>query len=236
MDTAAVNPPRLRPLWGARGDRFAWLLAGTAVALLALVGGLFVARGETAPGDPGRSASLGTAPGRPPGGAIVGSWIVTAEGAEDGPPRLFAFTADGVLLVSNGGAGTAAGAWETSGDRAAAFTFVEIEADANGEWGGLVTWRGTAEVAADGLSWTRSSLVGERLDRDGTSVGGILLPEGPRQLRAQRVVVEAVPFGGAGQVGPSAEPGEPGYAPATPEGTPEPGSGETTIAPATPAA
>ena len=136
--------------------RISVLLSVIAVALVGLV----------IPGHVGHTTAQDATPdpGRHP---IVGSWQVTIT-LVTGPmvpvPDLVTFAADGTMLNSvqpvspapPGApfslifAGLGHGNWTATGPGAAAWTFVRLQTDENGNYLGPVTARGAAEVSADG--------------------------------------------------------------------------------------
>lgn len=190
------------------------LLVGVAGARLSAV-----AQEET-----GGTSPAGTHP-------IVGSWSLLLT-AVRGPqaPTLATFAADGTLLVTDLAQGTGHGAWTATAERSASFVFVFVRERRDGGFAGTTTFRGTAEVAADGASWSRSTLAGEETGPFGGDRGDLRFPDAPLQLGAERIAV--VPTGAP----PPPTPGQPGTPPATPvagaaEATPVADPAETEMSP-----
>lgn len=143
---------------------------------------------------------------------LNGSWIVRINGHDRSePPFLITFAAGGAVIVSQAPGSIAQGTWVANGERAATFTYVYIRTNQDGTFSGTTTYRGEAEVDETGDGWVTSSLVGEEAGRDEPASSGILFPASPQQLQATRIEIEPAD---AVEVDP--EPGEPGYAPATP--------------------
>jgi hypothetical protein len=141
------------------------------------------------------------------GHPLVGTWVVTNP---DGAPVVIAFTADGVVVDTEGDGGTGVGAWQPTGERTAAFTFVLPASDQ--EFIGIIGLRATAEVDASGATFTAPYSVSSQLP-DGTAP---LSDQG--QVTGTRLPIEPVEAAGASLAGfPTWTVEEPG----TPEaGTP----------------
>jgi hypothetical protein len=153
---------------------------------------------------------------------IVGSWsLLLAAGPRVQAPSLATFDADGTLLVTDLVQGTGHGAWTATDGRSASFVFVFVRERRDGGFAGTTVFRGTAEVAADGSHWSRSTLEGEETGPLGGARGDLRLPDAPLQLRAERIAVSP-PSGAA-----TPEPGQPGQ-PGTTAATPVAGAAEAT--------
>jgi hypothetical protein len=171
-----------------------------AVLVVALVGLLAL----------GRAAGIGAQDATPApamaGHPLVGSWIVTNP---DGTPAVAAFTADGIVVDTEVGGGTGVGTWQPTGDRTAAFTFVIPVSDP--EFAGIIVVRATAEVSADGTTFTAPySVTGQA--PDGTA------PFADRgQVTGTRLPVEPIEAAGTPLAGfPTWTPEEGGAPEATP--------------------
>lgn len=138
---------------------------------------------------------------------LVGSWIVArADDVGIDSPQLLTFTVGGAVLASDATGQTGHGAWEASGDAAADFSYVTVRPGDDGTIEATTTVTGTVDVDPAGDGWTGFYM----LARAFPGGSGEASPEST--LRARRITPH-----GIGPVVESPEPGEPGYAPATPE-------------------
>jgi len=164
--------------------------------------------GTRGAGSLGSAATQGNMADHP----LTGSWIVRANGSPTSePPLLMTFGVGGTLLVSESSGNRAHGAWTATGERMGAFTYVYIYVDMNGRFAGTTTFRGEVKVNGGGNQWVQSSLLGEEAGPNGSPSAGILLPDSPQQLQAERITAEPLSV-----TATAPEPGESGYAPATP--------------------
>jgi hypothetical protein len=112
---------------------------------------------------------------------LVGSWLVDTD--TENPENLLELAtifADGAALLSSADGTTGHGAWEPTGDATANLTFVLVFED-----GGRLTIRASAEVAADGQSFT-SPYTNEFFDSSGQGSGEI----GPGTAEGTLIEVE----------------------------------------------
>lgn len=103
------------------------------------------------------------------GSGFVGAWRNTV--TDSGQPPILSLAtlaADGTLLVADppvtpagpGGpdkldfASAGHGTWTSTGDRTLTFTFLELHANEQGAFTGIVTVRGTGQLSADGNALT----------------------------------------------------------------------------------
>lgn len=152
---------------------------------------------------------------------LVGSWVVNVTTGSTAAPAsawLMTFAADGSLLATTDGAllesegveTTGHGAWVETGSQTADFVFATIGVDASGIFQGTSSWRGSLTLSSSADDWS-SSLMRDDAAPDGRVYNQLLFPDGESPARATRVRVQT-----PNQTAPP-EPGEPGYAPATPE-------------------
>ena len=196
--------------------RVSVLVSLLAVALVAWValgrGGATVAQDGTPSvgGAQGRGSSAAQ-DGTPAAGAghpLVGTWFVDAFPDDPtNPPDLSVYTADGGVIDISGGQ-AAGGAWEATGPRTAAVTFVFV--DDTEDFAGTFTIRATVEVDAAGETFAGpySFTV--------VAADGTVLDSGEGTARATRLAVEPVEAAGT----PVAA--VPTWMPDADEGTPAP--------------
>ena len=167
------------------------LLAVVALVLVALA-----TAGRPGPGTAAQNATPAAGDGHP----LVGSWLTDTD-ADDptNPPSLSTFHADGTYLEVDA-EGVGVGAWEPTGERTAALTFLF---QGLGEDGAVFsgTVRATVEVAEDGQSFAGPYTI-EFAGIPGLPAGEL----GPGTATGERIAVEpmgtpvaslAEAFGGA---------------------------------------
>jgi len=116
---------------------------------------------------------------------VVGAWLLTdVPPIPDDPPILVHFHSDGTYLQAEADGAVGVGAWEATGERSLAVTFVEQFADETGAVS-TITVRATAEVDAAGDALTGTFTIELALP-DGTSQGEF----GPGTVTATRIAVE----------------------------------------------
>jgi hypothetical protein len=120
------------------------------------------------------------------GHPLVGAWIVdrNPDGPND-PPTVYVFTSDGAVIDPLVGA---AGAWQATGPRSAAWTIAGYPTEAVGP--GYFVIRTTGEVDEAGATYTATATV-TIVGPDGTVVGGF-----PTTPKGVRLPIEDVEAGG----------------------------------------
>ena len=120
------------------------------------------------------------------GHPLVGTWRVDTDlEAADNALDSFLFTSDGTYVELDANGDAALGAWEATGENTANVTIVSSDSDDEGNSFGTFIIRASAEVAADGASFT-ADYTFEFIQPDGTSSG----QAGPGQVTGERLVVE----------------------------------------------
>jgi hypothetical protein len=114
---------------------------------------------------------------------VVGAWLLTDPAFPEEAPTLVQFHADGTYVQAEAEGGVGVGAWEATGERSVAVTFVEQFGGEEGVF--TITIRAAGEVAADGQSFTATYTIELTLP-DGTSAGEY----GPGTVEATRIAVE----------------------------------------------
>ena len=153
------------------------LLSVVAVVLLAIL-----AVGRSGPGTAAQDATPAAMGGHP----VVGAWLLIDDAFPDDPPVLVHLHADGTYLQVDADGTVGVGAWEATGERGAAVTFVQQFADETGAVS-TITIRAEGEVDAGGDTFTASYTIELALP-DGTSQGEF----GPGTVTATRIAVEPI--------------------------------------------
>src|SRR5687768_11087904 len=100
---------------------------------------------------------------------IVGTWLLDSEpDIPDNPMEVDLVTADGGWISVDADGAVSIGAWEATGDQTADVTFWGLGTEEEG--GGMFVIRASAEVAADGNSFTAEYTI-EVIGPDGTTMG-----------------------------------------------------------------
>ena len=144
-----------------------------AVVLLGLVALGHPARGTVAQDDAAATAAH----------PAVGAWLLSDPAFPDDPPTLVVFHADGTYVQADT-EDVGVGAWEATGERSLAVTFVVQFSDEAGATY-AITIRATGEVDAGGDTFTATYTI-ELTMPDGTSAGEY----GPGSVEGTRIAVE----------------------------------------------
>jgi hypothetical protein len=161
--------------------------SSSAVTRRAALAGLGVAGLGAAVGARPRRAAAQDATPAMAGHPLVGAWIVDRNPDSDAePPTVYVFTADGAVIDPLVGA---AGAWQATGPRSAAWTIAGYPTEAVGP--GYFIIRTTAEVDDAGATYTGTASV-TIVGPDRTVVGGF-----PTTPHGTRLPIEAVDAGGS---------------------------------------
>ena len=120
---------------------------------------------------------------------LVGSWIIEGQ-VDDGPAfvNLSTFAPGGAAINTAGPGATAHGAWERTGEREYAITFVWIEWNDDGDVRGRGTIRGTLALDAAGDTFAGPFVT------ESTNAEGAVVETYRGSARATRVAVEPLPI------------------------------------------
>lgn len=180
-------------------------IATAAMVVLTLAAGYLAYRLAVPDQGGGSEATFAGVQGTSADHRLVGSWIVgTSGGAGGDSPLLVTFAGDGTMLASDAGGRPGHGAWKATGEDGAEFAYVTAETGVSGDVGALITVRGTARPDSGNNTWSGEYTLELSVPGQAAPFGG----SPSTAIEASRIVVERAPS--------PPEPGEPGYAPATP--------------------